>query len=185
MTVLSTSRSNKSILLGILSLSITGLRIIMAIFSAYLLENNIPIQSSIFVFAIMMLDHFDGQIFKKSRLNMYEKWRKIRRIFDSCADRVVIQIVCLTLLAINPAFITCFFCIIFKELLTSILCISYFHKGILLNPPKIAKISTIAIGLLAISNILDLPYAISAFLCLLVLLTGIRSAQKYRENIEA
>ncbi len=168
---------------GIISFGVTFIRICLAFLCVPLLKLE---HSEFFtvsaIIAIMVFDHYDGQLFKLSSLNEISFWRKMRRILDSCGDRVCIQIVCIPLLFINTHFVLPYLIICVKEILSSAVCILEFRRGLILYPRRISKISTVFVGLTTISTIFNSIFFI-AITSAILFLTGILSHISYQKLI--
>ncbi len=168
---------------GIISFGITFLRIILALLCIpFLGIKSFEFVVAGIIVAIMVFDHYDGKLFKLSSLNDIPYCRKIRRIFDSCGDRICIQIVCISLLSVNSRFILPYLIICLKEALTSIICIKAFKCGKIIYPSRVSKISTIFVGLTTISGIYNNILFIGIASISLVL-TGVLSCLSYKDLI--
>lgn len=168
---------------GIISFGITFVRIGLAFLCVPLLRVD---HSEFFIvsaiIAIMVFDHYDGKLFKLSSLYEISFWRKWRRILDSCGDRVCIQIVCIPLLFINTHFVLSYLIICFKEILTSTICVLEFRQGIIVYPGRVSKISTVFIGLTAISAIFNSEIFVT-ITSVILFLTGIMSFISYQRLV--
>lgn len=170
--------------LGIISFGVTFVRIILAFLCIPLLgtkSSEFLVTSLIII--IMVFDHYDGKLFKLSSLNEIPVWRRMRRVFDSCGDRICIQFVCIPLLFAHPGFFLSYLVICLKESLTSIICIKEFKQGQIIYPSKISKVSTVFIGLTAISGIFDNTFLIGIVTVILAF-TGLLSCLSYRNLIK-
>lgn len=153
---------SRDFLLAIASYGITFVRLLIAVFAAISIlreENNWFAIASIVL--VMVLDCFDGFTFDRSQLSALKKWRINRRIADSVSDRVVIQIVCISVLVQNPAFLWPYLLILGRELAISSYVSKYFAKGILVYPRAISKMACAMVGGSVIAFLI-LPVFLSA-----------------------
>lgn len=168
---------------GVLSFGITYIRITLAFATLFLWKMDAAVLwISWIVCMIMVFDHYDGKLFRISALNASPFWRKQRRILDSCGDRICIQFVCIPLLFANPKFLVPYAIICLKEILTSYVCICEFRNGYIIYPPRIAKLSSICVGLTAIFALFQNAILMSISATLLFIL-GFISFRAYRKKI--
>lgn len=168
---------------GILSFGITCIRIVLAFVTLFLWEiDTSTLWISWIVCMIMIFDHYDGKLFRASALNTNPFWRKQRRILDSCGDRICIQLVCIPLLFLNSKFFVPYIIICFKEILASYICICEVRHGHIIYPPKIAKLSSICIGLTVISTLFQSTVMMLISSTLLLTL-GFISFLAYRKKV--
>lgn len=169
---------------GIISFGVTFIRIILAFSCIPLLEiRYFKFLITGVIVIIMVLDQYDGKMFKLSSLSAIPFWRKMRRILDSCGDRICIQLVCIPLLFTDFKFIFPYLIICFKEAMTSIICIKEFRRGVIVYPSKISKISTIFVGLTAIAMAYN-SVVFTGLTSAILLLTGIQSCLSYQDIIK-
>lgn len=168
---------------GVIGLGMTFFRIVIALFCiplVLLAEMDETVALSIAM--IVLLDYYDGKFFRKSSLNHSEKWRRIRRVIDSCGDRLCIQAVCIPLLVVQPLFLYPYIVICTKEILTSTVCLRSFFQGLIIYPSTVSRISTALVGVTVISQLLCNVQI--TFLCsTILLLSGILSLYQYIRKI--
>lgn len=168
---------------GVVGLSMTVFRILLALFCVpKILSGESHLFIAIMVLAIIVFDYYDGKLFRKSIFNDNKNWRSFRRILDSCGDRFSIQVVCIPLLIINHDFWFPYLAICFKEIMTSVVCLNCYFNGYIIYPSTVSRISTILVGLTAISYLL-LGYLASSILGFLLLIGGVWSLVTYRKQI--
>lgn len=169
--------------MGIVSLGITAIRVILAIFSAIsIIDIQEPMKMLVFlIICIMLLDQLDGVLFNKSNLNNIYKWKFRRRVFDSCSDRLCIQLFCLPILITDNSFFLPYLAILIKEILTSSVCIKAYCDGILLTSNIMGKLSSVLVGLIVVFWILDLKSTMH-LLIPMVIIFGVIAYNKYSSN---
>ena len=167
---------------GFIGLAMTFFRVILSVFSIPLiLEQDSKGLLSVIILVIMTFDYFDGKLFRRSLLNERPVWRKTRRIVDSCGDRICIQAVCIPLVIVQPSFLVPYIIICFKEFLSSVTCIQEFVRGFIIYPSKMARLSTVCVGIEVIAFLLCNIY-ITFAVSLILLFCGVVSFHEYRKN---
>lgn len=147
--------NNDFSLAGTISFIMTFCRLIFAFIAFFLIFLH---HWEIIIFLVIMIiifDQFDGVIFRISSLKNNKIWAYRRRIIDSIIDRLCIHIICIGLIIIEQKFLPIYIAIFIKEFLTSYPCIKAFLNNELLQPSIYSKISTVAVGLLVITFILQ------------------------------
>ena len=178
-----TNVKNLPVYTGVIGLSMTVFRILLAFFCVhFIFSGGSHLLISTLVLTIIVFDYYDGRLFRKSIFNENENWRSFRRILDSCADRISIQVVCIPLLIMNHDFWVPYLAICFKEIMTSTICLKSYFNGYIIYPSTVSRISTILVGLTAISYLL-LGYKVSLILSFLLLMGGIWSLFNYLKLI--
>ena len=95
---------------------------------------------------IVGFDYYDGELFKKSFLINSKKWRVNRRILDSVVDRLVIHVICLSVLIVDSHFLPFYLPIILREVVLSTYLSIKFKQGLLIYPGPIAKLACAFVG---------------------------------------
>jgi phosphatidylglycerophosphate synthase len=169
----------------IVSYGMTAVRLGIAAFSAYSLVNDVGygrFLSAFLVAAIMILDYLDGVMFGRSILSELKNWRISRRVFDSVADRLVIQTVCLPLLIIDPTFLVFYVAILGREMILSVQLARFFSRGVLVYPSTVARVAMVFIGLTAIVFLLDMHNAVVFGSTVAMLYYGYLALQNYKKR---
>jgi phosphatidylglycerophosphate synthase len=168
------------------SFGATILRLILALYVGLGLVLCLPGSRMLAVagiLLIMILDHYDGVLFKRSLLSSDAHWRVRRRILDSAADRVVVQLVSLAVVASDRSFLPFYFCIVFRELVLSSYVTRVFLKGILAYPGRVAKVSAVTIGLLVSAHIVG-SVVVEIFTLALMLVTSVMALSEYGKSVD-
>lgn len=169
---------------GVIGLGMTVFRILLALISVpIILSQKSNLSVAMIVLAIVVLDYYDGKMFRNSSFNESEKWRTIRRILDSCADRMSIQVVCIPLVIAQPNFLFPYIVICIKEIMTSVVCCRSFLDGYIIYPSTMARIATVFVGLTVVTQLIF--GGILTYVCALILLfAGMESFRKYLISIK-
>lgn len=144
------------ITLAIASFGITFVRFAMIIITSILILNQHSFYKEIAlisIFLVMLFDYYDGVIFRKSEINNIAYWRIKRRLLDSIVDRIIIQIICISLLIIDINFLWIYFAILTREMILSGYTSFYYKKNIMIYPKRRSKYAAILIGLTVIVSL--------------------------------
>lgn len=144
------------ITLAIASFGITFVRFAMIILTSILILNQHSLFKEIAIisiFLVMLFDYYDGVIFRKSEINNISYWRIKRRLLDSIVDRIIIQIICISLLIVDINFLWIYFAILTREMILSGYTSFYFKKNIMIYPKRRSKYAAILIGLTVIVSL--------------------------------
>lgn len=176
------SDTNYNLTYAITSFGLTFTRLFIAFYVAItaIADHMNYFGISICILLIMVLDYYDGELFKKSLLNDVKQWRVTRRIFDGTVDRVVIQIVCLAVLFLDHSFVWVYTAILIREVLISSYVSDKFKKKVLLYPGSIAKISCVLIGTSVISFLLLSNSVLTLIVTFIMVITSILVFSDYR-----
>jgi len=133
------------------------------------------------IILVMLLDQVDGALFAQSSLNSVKSWRIRRRLTDSLTDRIVTHLGCLSLLALDLAFLPLYVVILMREVAISGYCAMCFSRGVLVYPRTQAKIAAAFVGLTVIAyTALSTPWAWIVASIMLVL--SVFSFQEYHNR---
>ncbi len=168
---------------GIIGLGMTFFRIILAFLCIPLIHNGHSDMIVAFLVGIIVVfDYYDGKLFRNSLFNESVKWRSARRIIDSCADRLSIQLVCIPIFLAHSDFIFPYLVICFKEIITSTVCLKSFFRGYIIYPSNISRISTVLVGLTVISQLL-FGGVVTIIISLMLFIGGVLSFHKYTMSV--
>lgn len=137
-----TLKEPSEILIASLSYGLIFIRLIISIGLGLFLMTHGVSNSIIILFTIVgliTLDHFDGELFRKTSLNFIPRWRISRRLLDSFTDRIVTQVCCISLLIVDNQFLIFYLLITIRELAVSGYCSLKIMNGFLLYPHTSAK----------------------------------------------
>ena len=174
-----TGISRVSYAMGITSIGITVLRIVLSVIGAISIGHE-PAQKPLLlslIMCVMILDHYDGDFFRRSSLNDYNFFRFFRRIIDSCSDRLCIQLFCVPLIIAEPHFWVPYCAILLKEFLSCSMCIKACIHGIVIESNKFGKLGSIMVGMIVVFWICRL-YIIAY--CLIPFMIGFGVLAYYR-----
>lgn len=172
---------------AVASFGITFLRLFIAVYIGLnVLTSQISFKfaAGVGILLIMLLDYYDGSLFDKSQLNKIKEWRVNRRILDGTVDRLVIQIVCLSILFIDLSFIWVYLFVLIRELLVSSFVSNQFKKKVLLYPGVIAKIACTFVGITVISYLVTATSPLTVAFCVTMLFTAILALREYARTKE-
>jgi len=135
--------------IALASLGTTFLRLGLAVVIAAMLALAAPhagLVAATGIFVIMALDYSDGVLFRRSVLSSSPSWRIRQRLTDSAVDRMVVQIVCLSVLAVNHSFWPLYVCVLVKEVVFWMIGTWVFLRGLVVFPGFWAKIGMVLLG---------------------------------------
>lgn len=186
MKSLSKDAVNNSMAFATISFGITLFRFLIALFagvSVLYKQENYQALTSLSILLIVIFDYYDGVFFDKSNLSKQKEWRIRRRILDSVADRVIIQIICFSLLIADGTFLWPYLAILSRELILSSYLVRLFKRNILVYPKFIAKLAcgTVALCVLAY---LTTPSLSTVFIGSMLLMSFF-SLQEYRDTFKS
>lgn len=170
--------------IGFVSIGITGIRIVMASIGAtiILFDYVKDIFLVFLIISIIILDQFDGVLFRKSKLNEIETWRLKRRIFDSFGDRLCVQLFVVPILIVDNEFLIIFLIVLIKEVLNSSICVKGYVMGIKFESNNIGKLSSIMIGLSVIMWLIEFKNVAYIF-AFVTFFTGVVSMHQYSDKL--
>jgi phosphatidylglycerophosphate synthase len=178
--------SRRDVAYAATSFGITASRLVLAGYVGLQLINNANGARAFGAIAICMLmvfDYLDGAFFRRSRLSDVKAFRVNRRLFDSVADRLTIQMCCIPLLIVDRSFSVFYIIITIRELLISGYLTKLYRKGFLLYPGPVAKTACVSIGLVVISFLTRFSSA-TVILSLAMIVLSALSAKEYLNTLK-
>jgi phosphatidylglycerophosphate synthase len=131
----------------------------------------------------MIFDYYDGVLFNKSFLRSIKDWRISRRVFDSFADRAVIQFICIPLVLNHKSFLWIYVAILLREVVISGYLAGLFKRNILLYPQLMAKLACAMIGVTTIAY-LTLTFYGYLFVAGCMLIMSCLAVKEYRDRLK-
>jgi hypothetical protein len=168
---------------AVLSFGTTLLRLLLAVSAgglAFLAFEDSRVTIAAAVLLIVIMDYVDGIFFDSSLLSAQKEWRIRRRVFDSLADRIVIQIVCVAVLIADSSFLWIYLLILSREIVLSGYSVSLFRRGLLVYPGFVAKLACGILALCVIAFLLSSTYLTWGFTCLMLIMSYC-SLREYRK----
>ena len=158
-TLVLVSKSDK--ILSLISFGMIFIRLVIISYLGFFIltfgvDNIFTITSMIL--ANVVLDYYDGELFKKTSLYSISKWRVKRRLLDSLVDRLVIQISCISLLIIDLNFLPIYLFILLREIAVSGYCSIKIFQGYLLYPHVTAKLAGVFTAITFITYLVEPHY---------------------------
>lgn len=179
-------RDIKDISYAFASFVITILRLTMVLCAGIAIFTTYPFFKEIMVsciFLVIILDFYDGILFNKSLMAREKYWRIKRRLFDSFADRAVIQMICIPLLIVDSTFIWFYLAILTREILISGYCTLSYRKNIIIYPKRLAKLAAIMVGVTIIVY-LTTSFILSSCVVVIMFLVSLAALNEYKNTLK-
>ncbi len=180
-------RGIKDISYALASFLMTILRLVMVTCTGIAILTRYPFFKEITISCIllvMVLDIYDGILFNKSLMAEEKYWRIKRRLFDSFADRIIVQIGCISLLMIDKAFFLFYLVILAREIIVSGYCVSVYKKNILIYPKKVAKLAAFMVAATIIIY-LTTNFFVTSCTATIMFLLGLAARNEYKNSLKS
>jgi phosphatidylglycerophosphate synthase len=162
----------------------TLFRLGIAIYSGLIALTGASTMVFVGILSIMVLDYYDGVLFDKSYLATQPKWRISRRILDATVDRVAIQLICIPIAILHPAFFWIYVAILIRELALTVYTGNQFNKRVLVYPGPTAKVACAFVGIATIAFLMA-PGVVSTIATALMLALSVLSLREYVSKVES
>jgi phosphatidylglycerophosphate synthase len=185
MTRLTYSYQSSDVLYLLASIFVTLLRVAVALFTAVTVL-TVPVLGGTFateaILFIVIADIIDGKLFDRSVFSEERRLRIIRRIVDSIADRLVIQMICIPIALSHHEFLWIYCTIAVREVSVSSYAGNQLTKRLLVYPGPIAKIACTLVAAVTILFLVA-PGSVVSIAVFAMLIMSVLAIWEYRIKI--